>query len=63
MLKVPGLDTPAAIARTGAVPVTDLARAYDPKAPIVVINARTGHAAADLGRARLERHLGRPARR
>ncbi len=43
VLKVPGLDTPAAIARTGAVPVTDLARAYDPKAPIVVINARTGH--------------------
>ena len=43
VLKVPGLDTPAALARTGAVPVTDLARTYDRRAPIVVINARTGH--------------------
>ncbi len=43
VLKVPGLDTPAAMARTGAVPVTDLARTYDRRAPIVVINARTGH--------------------
>ena len=43
VLKVPGLDTPAAMAQTGAVPVTDLARTYDRHAPIVVINARTGH--------------------
>ncbi len=42
VVKVPGLDTPAAFARTGAVPVTDLARTYDRRAPIVVINARTG---------------------
>ena len=42
MLKVPGLDTPAALARTGAVPITDLARTYDSKQPIVIINARTG---------------------
>ncbi len=39
--KVPGLDTPAALERTGAVPITDLARTYDRRAPIVVINART----------------------
>ena len=39
--KVPGLDTPAALARTGAVPVTDLARSFDSKQPILVINART----------------------
>jgi hypothetical protein len=39
--KVPGLDTPEAFARTGAVPLTDLARTYDRRAPIVVINART----------------------
>ena len=39
--KVPGLDTPEAFRRTGAVPVTDLARAYDRKQPIVVINTRT----------------------
>jgi hypothetical protein len=39
--KVPGLDTPAAFERTGAVPVTDLARGFDRHQPIVVINART----------------------
>jgi hypothetical protein len=39
--KVPGLDTPAAFARTGAVPITDLARTYDKRQPVVVINART----------------------
>jgi hypothetical protein len=43
VLKVPGLDTPAAFAKTGAVPITDVARTYDSKAPVVVINARTGH--------------------
>jgi hypothetical protein len=44
--KVPGLDTPEAFARTGAVPITDVARSFDAGQPIVVINART-----------LERHL------
>ena len=44
--KVPGLDTPEAFARTGAVPITDIERSFDPNQPIVVINART-----------LERHL------
>jgi hypothetical protein len=39
--KVPGLDTPEAFARTGAVPITDLARSFDRDQPIVVINART----------------------
>jgi hypothetical protein len=39
--KVPGLDTPAAFARTGAVPITDIERSFDPAQPIVVINART----------------------
>ena len=39
--KVPGLDTPAALARTGVVPITDLARTYDRHQPVVVINART----------------------
>ena len=39
---MPGLDTPAAFARTGAVPVTDLARTYDRDQPVVVIDARTG---------------------
>src|SRR3954454_10492714 len=36
--KVPGLD----IAKTGAVPITDLARAYDADAPIVLLDADTG---------------------
>lgn len=40
--KVPGLDTPEALRRTGAVPVTDLARAYDRRQPVVVLDARTG---------------------
>src|SRR5688572_12940375 len=44
--KVPGLDTPEAFRRTGAVPITDVERSFDPAQPIVVINART-----------LERHL------
>jgi hypothetical protein len=39
--KVPGLDTPAAFARTGAVPITDIERSFDANQPIVVINART----------------------
>ena len=39
--KVPGLDTPEAFKSTGAVPITDLARAYDRKQPVVVINTRT----------------------
>ena len=39
--KVPGLDTPEAFARTGAVPITDIERSFDPDQPIVVINART----------------------
>ena len=40
--KVPGLDTPEAFRRTGAVPVTDLARTYDRRQPVVVIDANTG---------------------
>src|SRR3954451_8275022 len=36
--KVPGLD----LQKTGAVPITDLARAYDEDAPIVVLDADTG---------------------
>jgi hypothetical protein len=39
--KVPGLDTPAALRRTGAVPITDMARAFDRRQPIVVIDAQT----------------------
>jgi hypothetical protein len=36
--KVPGLD----LAKTGAVPITDLAKAYDEDAPIVLLDADTG---------------------
>ena len=38
---MPGLDTPAAFQKTGAVPITDIERTYDPDQPIVVINADT----------------------
>ena len=41
--KVPGLDTPAAFQRTGSVPITDIGRTYDRRAPVVVIDAKTGH--------------------
>jgi hypothetical protein len=44
--KVPGLDTQQALANTGAVPITDIARTYDTNQPVVVINADT-----------LQRHL------
>ncbi|MDX6667569.1 MAG: hypothetical protein QOK04_949, partial [Solirubrobacteraceae bacterium] len=39
--RVPGMDTQQAFQRTGAVPITDLARTYDDRQPVVVINTRT----------------------
>lgn len=39
--RVPGLDTPRAFRRTGAVPITDMARAFDRRQPVVLINTRT----------------------
>src|SRR5918997_1129326 len=39
--KVPGLDNQQAFERTGAVPIDDMARAFDPGQPIVLINVRT----------------------
>ncbi|HEY8582220.1 MAG TPA: hypothetical protein VIL49_04710 [Capillimicrobium sp.] len=41
VVHVPGLDSDQAMANTGAVPVTDLARTYDAQQPVVLINART----------------------
>ena len=40
--RVPGLDGPEAFRRTGAVPITDMARYADRDQPIVVIDAATG---------------------
>src|SRR4051812_27187706 len=40
--KGPGLDNPAAFSRTGAVPIDDMGRSFDPDQPVVVIDARTG---------------------
>ena len=39
--RVPGLDNMEAFRRTGAAPITDIARSRDRHQPIVVINART----------------------
>jgi hypothetical protein len=39
--RVPGLDTPQAFVKTGAVPIRNVARSYAPDQPIVVINADT----------------------
>jgi hypothetical protein len=40
--RVPGLDNPTAFQKTGAVPVTDMDRAFDANQPIVLIDASTG---------------------
>ncbi len=40
--RVPGLDNPQAFQNTGAVPLTDMDRAFDPNQPIVLIDASTG---------------------
>jgi hypothetical protein len=40
--RVPGLDNPQAMQTTGAVPLTDMDRAFDPNQPIVLIDASTG---------------------
>ncbi len=40
--KVPGLDTPEALANTNPVTLRDLSRYSDPAAPIVVLDAETG---------------------
>ena len=42
ILKIPGLDTPAAFAKTGLVPQTDIARYADADQPAVVIDTVTG---------------------
>lgn len=40
--RVPGLDNPQAFQNTGAVPLTDMDRAFDANQPIVLIDASTG---------------------
>ena len=42
VVKVPGLDTPEALAATGAVPLNRLDRFEEGKAPVVVIDTRNG---------------------
>ncbi len=42
VLKVPGLESTAALQRTGAVPINHIGRYRDPDQPIVVIDAETG---------------------
>jgi hypothetical protein len=42
VVKVPGLDTAAALRRTGAVPINHIGRFRAPDQPIVVIDAETG---------------------
>lgn len=41
VVRIPGFDTPAALRASGAVPQTDLAKAFARRAPIVVIDGRT----------------------
>ena len=42
LVKVPGLDTPAAVRRSKLPPLTNLSRGLAKGSPVVVINARTG---------------------
>jgi hypothetical protein len=42
VVKVPGLDTAAALQQTGAVPINHLGRYAEPDQPVVVIDATTG---------------------
>jgi hypothetical protein len=42
VVRVPGLDNPAALQRTNAVPINHLGRYAEPDQPIVVIDATTG---------------------
>src|SRR6185295_10341533 len=42
LVKVPGLDTPAAAAKSKLPPLTNLKRGLAKRSPVVVINARTG---------------------
>jgi hypothetical protein len=42
LMKVPGLDTPAAVRRSKLPPLTNLRRGLAKRSPVVVINARTG---------------------
>ena len=65
-VKIPQVETQAAFNNTGFVSINDLHRYSDPNQPVVVIDAATGRAPADLGRARREpepllagRHAGR----
>ncbi len=59
VVKVPGLDTPEAFARTGAVPVTDMGRTFARSQPIVLIAARTGR--RQLIWSELDANAGSPA--
>ena len=42
VMRVPGLDNPTAFQNTGAVPLTDMDRAFDANQPIVLIDASSG---------------------
>jgi hypothetical protein len=42
LVKVPGLDKPAAVRRSKLPPLTNLSRGLAKRSPVVVINARTG---------------------
>lgn len=42
VLRVPGMDTPAAYAATDPVPITDMDESFRSQAPVVVIDADTG---------------------
>ena len=55
MVRVPGLDNPTALAKTGAVPINHLGRYAEPERAGGRDRRRDRQALADLGRDRLQR--------
>jgi hypothetical protein len=54
VVKVPGLDVPAAFEQSGIAPITDVARSLDPSAPVQILDAESARpqlAFAELDRA------------
>jgi len=47
LTKVPGLDTDAALKRTGAVSLSDLSKYTDKNAPVLVVDEQTGKRSRD----------------
>jgi len=41
-VRIPGMDSPAAFSQTGIVPEGEMSKAFEPKQPVLLIDAKTG---------------------